>query len=256
MKTKLFKVLCCAVFCAVVLCMGAFAVETYTPDEKGAYTVSYTGTEGQYYAILVVEGTYTEGQTPEITEDSIIYISQETAGAEGAVNFTSFKTKNPVDGTVYIGGSDMDAAVLYGYLDSGTEQNFNVSGTVSADSGSAVESVVKLTAANSTVYQITTTNGAYTIAVPEGTYKFEVTKKAHLSYTKNALEVVADTVKDVELVGGDTDESGKVDYVDLKAIISEYNAVGTVADIDASGKVDYVDLKLVVSNYNAAAMVE
>ncbi len=257
MKSKITKILMCTLLCAVVLCMGAFAAETVDPDENGAYTVEYTKTAGEYYAILVVEGTYAEGEAPTITEDSIIYISQETADAQGKATFANFKLKSNVAGTVYIGGSDMDAAVLYGYT-TPVSEGFDVTGTVTVDSGSAVEANVTLTStADATkVYTATTVSGAYTITVPADTYKFVVTKKAHLSYTDSEYAVTANATKDVALKGGDTNASGVIDHVDLNDVFLEYLNTPNIADITADGVVNHVDLNILLTNYFAEKVVE
>lgn len=257
MKTKFLRKALCTLAFAAVLCGGAFAAETYNQDSNGAYTIDYTGTAGSYYAILVVDGTYDENQTPIITADSIIYISQETAGENGKVSFANFKTKNDHDGTVYLGGSDLESAVLLGYVKAPSTGS-KVSGTVTSDSGSPVESNVTLTSTTDSakVFTVTTTDGAYEITVPNDTYKFVVTKKAHLSYTKNELAVSADLTKDVELNGGDANGDGTVNYRDLNVAIVEYNTVNGTSDVNGDGVVNYRDLNITITNYNANAVVE
>ncbi len=257
MKAKFLRKALCALAFAAVLCGGAFAAENYNQDASGAYTVDYTGKAGEYYAILVVDGIYEDGKMPAITEDSIIYISQETADAEGKVSFANFKTKNDHDGTVYIGGSDLDSAVLLGYVKAPTTGS-KVSGSVTSDSGSPAESNVTLTSTtdSSKTFTATTKDGTYEITVPNDTYKFVVTKKAHLSYTKNELAVSEDVVKDVKLVGGDTNADGTINYRDLNSVIVEYNTAGETADINGDGTVNYRDLNVIITNYNANAVAE
>lgn len=256
MKAKFLRKALCALAFAAVLCGGAFAAETYNQDASGAYTVDYTGKAGEYYAILVVDGIYEDGKMPTITEDSIIYISQETADAEGKVSFADFKTKNDHDGTVYIGGSGLDSAVLLGYVKAPTTGS-KVSGSVTSDSGSPVESNVTLTSTtdSSKTFTVTTADGAYEITVPNDTYKFVVTKKAHLSYTKNELAVNADVVKDVELKGGDLNADEVVNFDDLLSILAAYNTVADSADVNADGKINFDDLLVLLSNYSAKATV-
>lgn len=257
MKAKFLRKALCALAFAAVLCGGAFAAETYNQDALGAYTVDYTGKAGEYYAILVVDGIYEDGKMPTITEDSIIYISQETADAEGKVSFADFKTKNDHDGTVYIGGSGLDSAVLLGYVKAPLTGS-KVSGSVTSDSGSPVESNVTLTSTtdSSKTFTATTKDGIYEITVPNDTYKFVVTKKAHLSYTKNELAVSENVVKDVKLVGGDTNADGTINYRDLNSVIVEYNTAGETADINGDGTVNYRDLNVIITNYNANAVAE
>lgn len=257
MKAKFLRKALCALAFAAVLCGGAFAAENYNQDASGAYTVDYTGKAGEYYAILVVDGIYEDGKMPAITEDSIIYISQETADAEGKVSFADFKTKNDHDGTVYIGGSGLDSAVLLGYVKAPLTGS-KVSGSVTSDSGSPVESSVTLTSTtdSSKTFTATTKDGTYEITVPNDTYKFVVTKKAHLSYAKNELAVSEDVVKDVKLVGGDTNADGTINYRDLNSVIVEYNTAGETADINGDGTVNYRDLNVIITNYNANAVAE
>ena len=257
MNAKFLRMALCALGFAAVLCGGAFAAETYNQDALGAYTVDYTGKAGGYYAILVVDGVYEDGKMPTITEDSIIYISQETADAEGKVSFADFKTKNDHDGTVYIGGSGLDSAVLLGYVKAPTTGS-KVSGSVTSDSGSPVESNVTLTSTtdSSKTFTVTTTDGAYEITVPNDTYKFVVTKKAHLSYTKNELAVSENVVKDVELKGGDVTLDDTINIRDITALIAVYNTDDATADVNGSGTVDIRDLTVLLGNYGKTAIAE
>lgn len=257
MKAKFLRKALCAFAFAAVLCGGAFAAETYNQDALGAYTVDYTGKAGGYYAILVVDGIYEDGKMPTITEDSIIYISQETADAEGKVSFADFKTKNDHDGTVYIGGSGLDSAVLLGYVKAPLTGS-KVSGSVTSDSGSPVESNVTLTSTtdSSKTFTVPTTDGAYEITVPNDTYKFVVTKKAHLSYTKNELAVSENVVKDVELKGGDVTLDDTINIRDITALIAVYNTNDATADVNGSGTVDIRDLTVLLGNYGKTAIAE
>ena len=194
---------------------------------------------------------------PTITEDSIIYISQETADAEGKVSFADFKTKNDHNGTVYIGGSDLDSAVLLGYVKAPLTGS-KVSGSVTSDSGSPVESNVTLTSTtdSSKTFTVPTTDGAYEITVPNDTYKFVVTKKAHLSYTKNELAVSENVVKDVELKGGDVTLDDTINIRDITALIAVYNTDDATADVNGSGTVDIRDLTVLLGNYGKTAIAE
>ena len=101
-----------------------------------------------------------------------------------------------------------------------------------------------------------TASGSYTISVPADTYKFVVTKAAHLSYTKNALEVMADVAKNVELKGGDTNADGAINFDDLAAILKLYGEADDSADVDGKGTVDFADLSAVLKNYGVTAVVE
>ncbi len=256
---RLRKILICVLICTVALCMGAFAAETADPDANGAYTVQYQGTQGSYYAILVVEGTYAENEAPSITADSILYISQETADAQGNAVFAEFKLKENVEGTIYIGGSDLEKAVLYGYT-TPVSEGFDVTGTVAVDSGSAVEANVTFTsiADETKIYTAETVSGVYTLTVPADTYKFVVTKKAHLSYTDGEYAVTANATKDVTLKGGDVNDTGEIDHADVLATVTNYRVTeeNVMGDVNGDGTVDHADLLIVVTNYKLSATQE
>ena len=252
--TLFFSVLLAAALFA--LAAGAAPVE-YKPDENGAFDVTYTGTAGEYYALVIVEGIAEEGAAPAVTESSIQYIDQQTANASGNVAFDGILLKT--DGTpctVYLGGSDLDAAVLLGYVNNG-EETFTVSGSVASDSPKEAAVTLTSTADAAKVFTVTTSSGTYTVTVPADTYKFTVTKAAHLSYTKNELVVADNTTKDVELKGGDVNADDKIDIVDLGKLLNEYNTnANLTADINGDSIVDIVDLGKLLNNYNAVATVE
>ena len=74
-------------FLSVLLAMAVFAFAAsaapvdYTANEDGSFDVTYTGTAGEYYAIVIVEGIAAEGEAPVITSSSIQYIDQVTLTA-------------------------------------------------------------------------------------------------------------------------------------------------------------------------------
>ncbi len=101
-----------------------------------------------------------------------------------------------------------------------------------------------------------TASGSYTISVPADTYKFVVTKAAHLSYTKNTLEVMADVAKNVELKGGDVDQNGTVAFADLTEVLNLYGNADENADVNGDGSIGFADLTAVLNNYGVIAVVE
>lgn len=251
-------------FLSVLLAMAVFAFAAsaapvdYTANEDGSFDVTYTGTAGEYYALVIVEGIAAEGTAPVITSSSIQYIDQVTAAADGTAAFNGILLKTDgVKGTVYLGGSDLDAAKLLGYVNnSGDEETFTVSGTVTSDSAKEAKVTLTSTSDGAKVFTVDTASGSYTISVPADTYKFVVTKAAHLSYTKNELEVKADVAKDVELKGGDITADGIIDFDDWTEVIMNYSTATESADITGDGIVNFDDLTLVVVNYTAKSVVE
>ena len=249
------KVLGMFLVLVAVMSMTAFAdLPTYTPSPDGTYSIGYAeGKASNYYALLVVEGICDADATPVISEDTVLYIDQATADANGDVSFDGWIPKNESPATVYLGGTSLAKPVLLGYLGSNT---FVVSGTVSTDSGTSYEATVTLTSGED-VFTATSVNGAYAIEVPEGNYTFNINVKNHLSYTQNGFAVSADVSgKDVKVLGGDLNGDGKVVTFDLDVVLSKFNAADESADIDGSGTVNTLDLDIVLSNFNKESVVE
>ena len=239
-----------------VMSVAALAAElpTYTPATDGTYTIGYTeGAANNYYALLVVQGVYDEGETPEISEDTVLYIDQATADSNGDVSFDGWIPKNDEPATVYLGGV-ADGPVLLGYLG---ENTFTVSGTVTTDSDTTYAATVTLTGEDGTVYEGTATSGMYAVEVPEGTYTFNVNVKNHLSYT-DADFVVSDAVSDknVTVKGGDVDGNGAINEVDLGAISTNYGSTDANYDINGDGSTNEIDLGRVSTNYGEIAVQE
>lgn len=245
------------VLMAALLAFSAVAAPVeYETDTNAAFDVTYTGTAGAYYAIVAVEGIAAEGTAPAITEDSIQYIDQKTADADGSVAFEDILLK--VDGTaatIYLGGSDLDEAVLLGWVNKPADEpdTFTVSGTVTSASDAAA--TVTLTSGDKT-FTVNTNAGAYSVDVTAGTYKMVVTKAKHLSYTKNELVVAAAVTKNVTLAGGEIVVDGTIDSLDLGKVLSVYNAENSEIDVTDDGVVDSLDLGKVLASYNAVPTVE
>ncbi len=256
---KVFGKILAAVLCVVALMTVAFAAETtFAPTADGTYSIPYTeGAEGSYYALLVVKGVYTEGQTPEISEDTVLYIDQATADANGDVSFDGWLPKNEEPATVYLGSNQagFEGPVLLGYLG---QSKFVVSGKVATQTAlGATVTLINVDDAGNT-YAATTVDGVYAINnVAGGTYKIVITALGHTSYTKNALEVSADTTfKDVAIRGGDVDYTGEVNAADLNGLLANFNSSDEDCDIDGTGEVNAADLNTLLANFNAQSVVE
>ncbi len=239
----------------LALSAAAAAPVDFEVAKDGSFDVTYEGTAGAYYAIVAVKGISEVGTAPSITEDSIQFIDQKTAGADGKVTFSDILLK--VDGTeasIYLGGSDLNAAILLGYVNKSA--GFEITGTIT--SSSAVESTVSFIGSGNT-YSVDTVNGVYTISVPAGTYTFKATKKYSLSVTVNEFVVSeADTV-DCVLYGGDTDENGKINVQDLNSLLSNYGMTGattaTPSNINGDSTVNVQDLNILLSHYGMESHV-
>ena len=258
MKKIVLTMLVLVLAACTCLLAGAVPAE-YEPDGTGAFQISYDGaTPGEYYALVIVSGIAEEGAAPQITEQSIQYIDQLTAGSDRVVTFDNVLLRTDgAEATVYLGGSDFDSALLLGYVNKGgSVSEYTVSGTISSDSSK--DASVKLTSVvdSASVYTITTADGVYTITVPADTYKFEVTKPAHLSYTKNELVVADNTTVDVVLKGGDINGDGVINFDDLTAIVLNYSTASDEADVTGDGIVDFYDLTSVILNYMLSSVTE
>ena len=254
---KIFKTLVLSVLCMAVTSVAAFAAKNITVNSDGTFLASYSkATEGEYYALVVVEGIYTRTQTPAISEETVCHIDQVTAGENGAL-FDEFIPNSSEPATVYVGGSDLDdGPVILGYINSeGMFVEYMVNVEVKADSDA--EATVKFTSEEfeiEAVYNETTAK--YEADVPEGTYTLTVEVPKHLSYTMNEFEVSADVEKSVTVKGGDVDGNGTIDFDDLSEILGNYKTTVSTGDIDGSGTIDFDDLSLVLANYKATATVE
>lgn len=251
------KVLGMFLVLVAVMSMTAFAdLPTYTPLPDGTYSIDYTeGKASNYYALLVVEGICDADATPVISEDTVLYIDQATADANGDVSFDGWIPKNNEPATVYLGGSNLtDGPVLLGYLGSST---FVVSGTVTSDISTTYEATVTLTDAENNVFTATSVNGAYAVEVPEGTYTFTVNVKNHLSYTDNDFEVSADVSgKDISVRAGDINDDGKVNEMDLGRITTNLGSTTSDCDLNGDGRINELDLGKVTTNLGSVAKVE
>lgn len=251
---KVLSLMLVFVFCIALMSVTAFAeLPTYMPAADGTYSIDYTeGTASNYYALLIVEGEYAQGATPTISEDTVLYIDQATADSNGAVSFGNWIPKNAEPATVYLGGSNLSQPVLLGYLGQDT---FNVSGSVTSQS--LYEATVTLTNGDGDEYTVNTTDGAYSIVVPEDTYTVKVTVKNHLSYTDVNFAVSEDvTGKNASVLGGDLNADGTINDTDLSTIVNNYTSGNTAYDVDGDGDVDYDDLAKVTLNYGENAVNE
>ena len=251
------------VLMAALLAFSAVAAPVeYETDTNAAFDVTYTGTAGAYYAIVAVEGIAAEGTAPAITEDSIQYIDQKTADADGAVAFEDILLK--VDGTaatIYLGGSDLDEAVLLGWVNKPADEpdEFTVSGTVTSASSAAATVTLTNVADETIVFTVNTNAGAYTVDVPVGTYKMVVKKVAHLSYTKNELVVNDAVTKNVELIGGDADANGAIGLGDVTSVLDVFGEsaeAGDGNDINGDTSIGLADLTVVLNAFGEVAVVE
>ncbi len=252
------------VFMAALLAFSAAAVaQEYEAGEDNSFDITYTGTPGQYYAIVIVEGIVEEGTAPSITEDSIQYIDQKTAGANGTVSFENVLLfEDGTEATVFLGGSDLPGAVVLGWVNKTEEATtFTVSGAITSRAKNA-SAVVTLTSKtdSSKVFTVNSADDAYAIAVPADIYEVVVKLNGHTSYTNRAVEVLSsDVVVNATLIGGDTDGSESINDTDLANVIGDFGKITGYkpgCDVNIDGAVNDSDLAIVLSSFGSIAVVE
>ncbi|MPM77639.1 hypothetical protein SDC9_124646 [bioreactor metagenome] len=85
------------------------------------------------------------------------------------------------------------------------------------------------------------------------------TAQSHARYTKNNISSVELDISGItgNLLSGDIDGNDVIEFLDLSAILSNYNQVKTdPADVDGNGVIEFLDLSAVLSNYNKNAVVD
>jgi hypothetical protein len=230
----------------------------YVASSNNTFEIEYTGLPGSYYALVILDGIAAPDAAPVVTESSVLFIDQKTANDQGVVTFSDVLLKEDGrPGSVYIGGGNLQKAVLLGYVNnnaSGT--NFVVSGNITSDS--ALPAKVKLVSEtdSSKSFEVSTAAGSYEISVPEDVYTFTVTKKAHTSYTKTGFTVDADVVKNATIKGGDFGGDGVVNFDDFSGMLMVYGTTSADYDINGDGVVNFDDFSTLLMNYNAASVTE
>lgn len=239
---------------------------------SGKYSVTYTEadatelTSGQQIVLLVVKGVASTPAGLTISSDNIRYIDQGTA-TDTSISFSNFIPSSIPNCTVLISGlMGIDGPKIIGYI---AAVPVNVSGTVSYLSGVVNRlATITLTEMNMPSYTPTAnvftvqsnTSGQFNIPlVTEGTYQLVATAQSHAKYTKNNISVVELDISGISgnLLSGDIDSNDVIEFLDLSAILSNYNQVKTdPADIDGNGVIEFLDLSAVLSNYNKNAIVE
>ena len=109
MKRSFLSILVSVICCITMLCICANAqAPELIPDENARYNLDYIGTPGEFYFMLVLDGTYYEGDERVLTEESILYIAQQKADENGVASFSGFRPKPCEEATVFISGGNIE----------------------------------------------------------------------------------------------------------------------------------------------------
>lgn len=257
MKKWLRLGLCLGLLTVALTCSALAATDGYTTDEAGTvtyadgkYTASYAGTKSdKQYALLVVKGTPTDYS---VSEDTIMYIDQKAAGADG-ISF-DFIPKSTPDCVVLLGGefAGADSPVVLGTLKG---QGVTVSGKVTYYNNTPWNVNVEVQDLSGSVIDSFTTNedGTFSVTLPEGSYQFIISANGYLVHT-SAITVSAES-GDIEIdyraCAGDVDASGAINGTDIGYVLSDFNKTDPYysTDFDHSGAVNGTDLSTALGNF-------
>ena len=244
--------------------MSAFAASTAT----SVYNASKSNAVDQYFTtsgkienggsgfvtLLVTNGS-------AITVDSIMYIDQTVADANGNFSFTDYipKINVPVGSkyTVKVGATSLTAAIPGGYLEAPAITGHTVSGSLNFF-GSTTGASLNLKKNGSVVASATSTNGTFSLSnVEDGEYIITVTKRAHLPAVATVkVEGGNITVPAITLIPGDcVSDDGEIGFKDLSTVIDVYGVkTGETGyninfDFDEDGEVGFKELSAIIDNY-------
>lgn len=234
----------------VMTSFAAFAAENYTADKTGRFTVTYTeGTAGEFYSLVIVEGDYVGKEAPAFDESNIIYIDQVTAGTNGYAEFASFSPMREVVGTVYLGGTTLEAPIVLGTVSSERpEFVFDDNGVVIEYNGLAKNVVVPEGAKKIKDASVFKGKGIETVRMPVSIEEVLTGLEGVRQYysAKSGLAFDETLLGESYFIIGDLNNDGKVDAQDLKAFL-ENRAKGEApadeiqSDYNGDGKTSLAD---------------
>ena len=255
--------LCTALLAAALACTALAAEEGSVYGTGGVSwdgtkcTVTCDGlTNGNQYVLLMVE------DPSSINDEGVMYIDQ-AAAVDGAVTFEDFIPKDlPGDGqtwTALLGGefngetSPKQIGTLtfgYGATIAVPEVDVSFSGTRTAP---------ELTLSNGAGEELTFTlgsDGNYTVSgVTDGTYTLTVSKRSHLTYTREIVvsnAAVVGGIPEIKLLAGDVNSDDFINSMDISAVLQVYLESGlqnAAPDINEDGNVNSMDISSVLTNY-------
>ena len=262
---KILAIAC--VLCFAFATLTAFAAPTVTTITSYDYDAAETA---DMTITTTIGGLDQNGEiTYYVAKENgdIVYIDQATADAEGNITFTNFGLKgalpsddNFVESTAYIGGKGFDTAQAIGVLVADTACTVN--GTVTDNNNPRNATVTFKNESGVTVGSVTTTNGAFSIELDDGTYTALFVKGGSLSFTYTGVVVDGDkTLKAVDMtnLAGDVNTSGGINLADLNALLGDYDQTqlsNEYSDVNASTTVNLADLNIVLTTYDKVNVTE
>ena len=123
------KVLILALVLSALMCVSAFAGDTtiakveltsgtlITENEakdQVQFSMSYSGTDGQMYLLMVLNNTLEEGKAPEAKD--ILYVNQETVKEDGKATFATVYPTEIKDSVIYLAGGNLGKLTQIGTI--------------------------------------------------------------------------------------------------------------------------------------------
>ena len=243
----------------VAMSASAFAVApNTTQNEDGSWTTA--GSDAAYANSMMTILAYTSGTTPSV--DSIQYIDQTVASADGAYSFANYLPKvDPASGVEYVvkvGGQKIATPLDAGVIKGATVSNVTVTGKVVC-TGTNTPATITLAPAEGDAleFKADAATGAFTIEAPKGTYTMTISKPAHTKYIYNGIDVEA-IAGDYTIVAGNTNGDNVIDVTDISPIV--VNLGGNVAEfaelnVNDDIAIDVTDISPIVVNLGATDTV-
>lgn len=250
-------------------CISAYAAST----AESVYNESKSNEKDQYFTTSgKIENGGSEFVTLLVTTDgsisvdSIMYIDQTVANADGTFSFTDYIPKiNVPYGERYVvkvGASSLSQTIPGGYLEVPEPQGYTVSGKVNCY-GEKTTAKLKLKKDGAVVATAdATAQGTFNFEnIPDGEYYMIVTKNAHLPAVVSVIVNNGNiSVPEITLLPGDCVAEGmnqtrEIGYTDLSLVIDIYGATTedldykAEYDVNEDGEIGYTELSEIINNY-------
>ena len=267
MKGELIMTKKILISCAFLVLMFGMVVRaeviapTTVEHADGTYTTSGKNTDYKNKLVFIIAL-----KNNTLSVDNVMHIDQGFVNADGTYSFQNYKPRVDITNTstkydVYVSFSGVTSRVAAGQMKMYVPPLKKLSGTVTNEG----RNTAKIELSQGGVVKYTTTvnsgTGAYSIDAIPGTYKVVVKKDAFLSETINSLALTTDKTENFALTGGDANNDGYINMLDLTAFMLAFgkstgaSGYSMACDIDYNGIVNSVDIGYVISAFGRTNVV-
>lgn len=237
----------------VAMSVSAFAAApTTAQNEDGSWTTA--GEDATYANSMMTILAYTEGQA--ISVDSIQYIDQTTADANGAYSFANYLPKvDPTDAkyVVLVGGQKIAEPLAAGYIEAAAT-DVTITGVVTK-TGDLTGATIALLNGEEVVASTTAdaVTGAFTLTAPAGTYTLKITKPGHTKYINYSVDIstLAENAT-YALYAGNANGDQVVGVTDITAVIlgldNEVTTDNKDVDVNDDNIIGVTDITSIILN--------